>query len=182
VRAALVNAVDQEVAAEAMSRTPTEKQLKDFYEQHKAKYSTEGIMLVHDLVPANGVIIPAEAVEALRQGKALTEVLLKSGLKESGRVKDDEFYFAAKIHLGDSLYDAALKLDNGEIAYPVTVDGIQHLLVMERNRRPVALDFVKARAEVSSDYLKDVAKRAQAGEEEFLARRATIRVAPEYQK
>jgi len=182
VRSALVNAVDQEAAADAMSRSPTEPQLQDFYQRHKDKYSTEGIMLLHDLVPASGATIPAEAAQALRQGMALPAALRKFGLKESDKVKGEEFYFAAKIHLGDALYAAALKLDAGAVADPITIDGVPHLLVMERSRPPVALDFGKAHAEVLGDYLKDVAQLAQAGEEGFLARRATIRIASEYRK
>lgn len=182
VRTALVNAVDQETAADAMSRTPTDKQLQDFYQQRKDRYSTEGVMLVRDLVPANGAAIPAEAAQALRRGLALPAALQRFGLTESGRVKGEEFYFAARIHLGDALYPAAIALDNGGVADPLMVDGVPHLLAMEHNRRPVALSFEAAHAEILGDYLKEQARQAQAGEESFLSKRAAIRIAAEYQK
>ncbi|HMA49251.1 MAG TPA: peptidylprolyl isomerase [Magnetospirillaceae bacterium] len=181
VRAALVNAVDQQAAADALSRTPSVEQLKSFYGQHKEKYATEGVMLLHDLVPVAGAAIPAEAAPALRRGMALADALKRYGLKESGKLNGEEFYFAAKLHIGEALFATAAALDDGAVADPVVVDGTPHLLVMARNRRPSALSFEQTRTEVLGDYQKDQAQRAQAGEESFLAKRAVIRLAPGYE-
>ncbi len=182
VRAALVNAVDQQVVLDAQSRLPSADELRAFYERNKAQYASEGAMLLHDLVPSGAAGAgPAEdAVKAMRGGMAVDDAMARFGFKDSGKLNGEEFYFAAKIHLGDALFAQAARMRSGEIAEPVEIDGTPHVLVMTKNAEPTPLSFEKARSEVLSDYQRAVAARVQAGEEEFLRRRAVIQVAPEY--
>src|SRR6202161_3456158 len=48
VRAAMVNSVELEVAADAITAQPSEAQLAAYYKAHQAKYASEGVMTVHD--------------------------------------------------------------------------------------------------------------------------------------
>src|SRR5580658_6387402 len=82
VRSALVNAVELEIAENAITSQPSEAALRQFFEAHHDRYVSEGVMRVKDMI--NG--------------------------RDSGRTKGDEFYFAAKIHLGDELFAAARDL------------------------------------------------------------------------
>src|SRR3984957_93074 len=50
VRAAMVNAVEQEIAADAVTTQPTEPQLRGYYAAHQARYASEGMMTVRDYV------------------------------------------------------------------------------------------------------------------------------------
>src|ERR1700688_4242239 len=50
VRAAMVNAVEQEIAADAVTAQPTEPQLGAYYAAHQARYASEDMMTVRDYV------------------------------------------------------------------------------------------------------------------------------------
>src|ERR1700721_157907 len=65
VRAAMVNAVELEIAADAVTAQPSEAQLRASYAMHRARYASEGIMTVRDYVfPAGGSAAAAEAAES----------------------------------------------------------------------------------------------------------------------
>jgi hypothetical protein len=181
-RAALVAAVQQQVAIDATSKIPPEAVLRDYYRAHLDQYSTVGVMTLHDLVPTQGaglaVPIPAAAVEALRHGEPLAPVIARYGLRESGDAEGEQLYFAAKIHLGETLYAAALALSDGEGAEPVRTAQGWHLLVMQRNDRPRPRSFEDARSQVYNDYKSDLTAQMQQAEFRYLRNRAEIRVAP----
>ena len=149
VRSALVNAVELEIAENAITAQPSEAALRQFYATHPDRYVSEGVMSVRDLL--NG--------------------------RDSGRTKGDEFYFAAKIHLGDQLFAAARDLSDGATSAPIRMaDGI-HILEMEKNKRPVAFDFAAARTQVLSDYRNQAIERSKASGESFLRKRANVLIA-----
>jgi SurA N-terminal domain len=149
VRGALVNAVELEMAANAITSQPSEAALRRFFETHQDRYVSEGVMRVKDLV--NG--------------------------RDSGKTKGEEFYFAAKIHLGDELFAAARDLGNGMVSKPIQLpDGI-HVLHMEQNKRPVPFDFAAARGQVLSDYRNQAVDKLKMSGEAFLRKRANVLIA-----
>jgi len=149
VRSALVNAVELEIAENAITSQPSEAALRQFFETHQDRYVSEGVMRVKDVV--NG--------------------------SDSGKTKGEEFYFAAKIHLGDELFAAARELGNGMVSKPIQLpDGI-HVLYMEQNKHPVPFDFAAARAQVLSDYRNQAVDKLKLSGESFLRKRANVLIA-----
>ena len=177
VRQALVAATESKVAQDAMTTRPSEQELSDWYSGHRSKYATEGVMLLHDwLLPKGNDARRAMAV--LRAG-GLPQT---AGLTTSGRVDDgEEFYFAAKIHLGDRLFAVAERLSDGQVSDPFEASDGRHILQMVRNRKPVGIPFDQVRDRVLQDFLADKVARLQAGNERFLRKRADVRIADDLQ-
>ena len=180
-RTALVAAVEQQVVADVAAAQPGEADLSAFYEAHKAKYSSDGTMVIHDLVSAKTDAATTQAAaEAVRRGMPLEEIAARYGFKDSGKTNGEEFYFAVQAHLGDTLFKAAFPLGDGQVSDPIpTPEGV-HLLLMTRNVRPVALGFDKAREQVANDYRKEAAAKVERQDETYLRDKADILVAPEY--
>jgi parvulin-like peptidyl-prolyl isomerase len=182
VRSAMVNAVELEIAADALTTQPTEAQLQAFYDAHRANYASEGIMTVHDYVfPKSAVAQAADAVQSLKSAPPTAASLARWGAKDSPSVGDEEFYFAAKIHLGDRLFDIARGLADGASSTPIDMpDGI-HVLYMVKNKPPVPYDFAAARDQVLNDYRNKAIARLGAGDEAFLRKRANVLIAKDLQ-
>lgn len=178
VRSALVNAVELEISESAITAQPSEAALREFYAQHPERYVSEGIMNVRDLVfPADELRDLAVGPEALKAAVTAPETLARLHGRDSGKLKGDEFYFAAQIHLGDQLFASARDLPEGAASSPIaSSDGI-HVLYMVRNTQPVRLDFTKAYPQVLTDYRNQAIARLKAGDESFLRKRANVRVA-----
>ena len=178
VRGALVNAVELEIAENAITTQPSEAALRQYYAAHQDRYVSEGIMRVKDLVfPATSLPELPSAPEALRSAIRDPQALARLNGRDSGRSKGDEFYFAAKIHLGDELFAGARDLAEGAISAPIRMaDGI-HVLEMEKNQHPVPFDFAAAHAQVLSDYRNQAIERSKASGESFLRKRANVLVA-----
>jgi hypothetical protein len=183
VRSALVSSVEQQLAADAVTRQPTDAELRSFYDRHRNKYSTEGTLQVHDLVTAGApwtLDAAQEAVQALRRGVGLAAVMGQARLKESGKVKGEEFYFAARLHLGERLFAVARALADHGVSDPVVEpDGI-HILVMDNNVVPVPREFSQARDAVLNDFRTEEIAKTQQGEAGYLRKRAEILIAPAY--
>ncbi len=186
VRAALVNAVSTQVAVNVTTKVPTEVEMKDYYEKNKANYSSMGLIVVKDLVGAPGAdaaktaAAMQAAVAELRAGQPLDAVAARHGLRDTGRVKDEELYFAAKIHLG-SLYDTAEKMKSGEAQGPIqTADG-PHLLYVPSNISPQPRDYDRSKVQVMTDYKATLEKKMSANEDKFLRERADILIAKAFQ-
>ena len=178
VRSALVNAVELEIAENAITSQPSEAALRQFYGAHQERYISEGIVRLKDWVfPAASLQeLPVERA-ALKALIANPEALARLGGRDSGRANGDEFYFAAKIHLGDELFAAARDLTDGMVSAPIRLaDGI-HILEMQRNKRPVPFDFAAARAQVLSDYRSQAVDRLKASGESFFRKRANVLIA-----
>jgi len=175
VRTAMVAAVEQGIAADVIASRPSDEKLQAYFKAHQDKYSSEGSMTVRDLVfpPANA----AAAAAALRAGGKVEAVAAQYGGKDSGRVDGEEFYFAAKIHLGDAMFAAARVLAPGQASAPTpSGDGV-HVLYMVANRPPAPKPFEEARASVLNDYQKEAIARLQNGDESFFRKRANVLIA-----
>ncbi len=178
VRSALVNAVELEIAENAMTSQPSEAALRQFFETHEDRYVSEGVMRVKDLVfPASALPELSAEPEALERMISDAQTLARLNGRDSGRTKDEEFYFAAKIHLGDELFAAARGLASGMVSKPIQMpDGI-HVLEMEQNKHPVPFGFAAARAQVLSDYRNQAVDKLKLSGESFLRKRANVLVA-----
>ena len=178
VRAAMVNAVELEIAADAVTAQPSEAQLRAYYAMHRARYASEGIMTLRDYVfPAGGSAAAAEAAEMLKSGPPTPAVLARWQASDSGKVSDEEFYFAAKIHLGEPLFDAARDLPDGGVAAPIVREDAIHVLYMVKNKKPDPFDFVAARDRVLTDFRNDAIGHLRSGDEVFLRKRANVLIA-----
>lgn len=185
-RAALVAAVEQQVVATVTAQQATEAALRAYYEANKAKYSSEGTMTLTELVlpgPASPAALAkaGEAVAALRAGTPIEAASSRFGLQPSGRMTDgEEFYFAAKIHLGPALFAAAAALPSGAVSAPLpAADGV-HILVMGKNNQPIPLSFEAAREKVSFDMKKEQEAKLQDADEQFLRSKGDIKLAKDY--
>jgi len=115
VRAAMVAGVNLQVDADVIAQQPTQQELLTYYNQHVDKYSSDGVMRIRDLVMPIGGGTEADALAKaqrasaeLSRGAALQTVMAKYGLKDSGRIdQDDNFDFAVKAKLGDQIFAAA---------------------------------------------------------------------------
>ena len=177
VRNALVNAVELEIASDAITSQPTEAALRSYYQAHPERYASEGIMTVEDYVfPANGAAV-SQAIDALKTRTPTPDLIARFGGKSSGTVGDEEFYFAAKIHLGDRLFEAARSLAQGGASAPIEMaDGI-HVLYMQKNVKPALLDFAASRDKALSDYRNERIRHLTTGDEAFLRKRANVLIA-----
>jgi parvulin-like peptidyl-prolyl isomerase len=106
-------------------------------------------------------------------------VIAKFGLTEP-RNDGDEFYFAAKIHLGDAVYAQALPMKAGDVLEPLqAADGI-HVVKVIGNKVPVPLTFERARLQVLTDLKNAQQERLMAATMKFLRERSKILIAPDY--
>lgn len=176
VRTTMVNAVEQMAAADVVTRQPEESVLRTFYREHQDRYSQEGVITLHDLIfPAADMA--AQAAAALSGGSPPAAVLDRFHGRDSGKVNGEEFYFAAKLHLGDALFDLAKTLPNGGVSAPTQQpDGI-HVLHVVRNTPPHTRDFNAVEAAVLNDYRNEQIKRTITQYRVFLAKRATVQIA-----
>jgi len=180
VRTAMVNAVEQEIAADAMTTQPSDDKLRAFYQAHQDRYASEGTITVRDLVfPKDRA---TEAANALKAGAPADAVLARFDGHDSRRTKDKEFYFAAKIHLGDRDFAIARALPNGGVSAPLRESDGSHLLYVLNNKPPVPMDFAQARQQVLTDYRDNAISRLRSGDEAFFRKRANILIAQDLKR
>jgi parvulin-like peptidyl-prolyl isomerase len=176
-RNALATAMDQQALAEATTSQPSEQQLMDFYDKHPDKYSSDGILTVrHLLVPVQKV---HEVVDALRSNTPVEEIIKRYGATEP-RNDGDEFYFAAKIHLGDALFAKALKVKPGEVVEPLQQPDGVHVVKVLQNKEPVPLSYDRAKLQVLTDYKNAQQEKLRTATMKFLRERAKILIASDY--
>ena len=178
VRAALVSAVELEIAADALTSAPTEAKLRSYFEAHRSKYSSEGIMTVHDYVfPSTASGAASEAVQELK-GRAGPEALLRLQEREStARPATSSSISPVRIHLGDRLFEIAQGLADGQAAGPIEAPDGLHVLYMASNKKPRPHDFAAARDQVLNDYRSEAIATLRIGDESFLRKRANILIA-----
>lgn len=175
VRAAMVSAVEQSIAADATSSVPSDEQLKSYYEKHKSDYATVGALNVRHLVFPAGT--GAAARDQLGAGKPAAQVMAALGGREGSGTSGSEYYFAAKIHLGEPLFAAASVLPAGGVSRPVSLPDGEHILIVLTNEKPQPQGFATAHLQVFDDYQKEVVAKSQAAERSFLRRRANVQIA-----
>lgn len=205
VRNALVAGVELEVSADALAQQPMQQELQQYYDTHKDRYSSEGIMQLRDLVARAGVAgagvagpgvgpagasphaVALAAAAALRRGLALQAVITQYGLADSGRFMDaghvdlgDIFQFAVRAKLDDALYNAALRLGDGEVSEPIDEHDGAHLIVMIRHQIPVAQSFEQAQNKVFADFKKEVQNKVLQANLQYLRGRADITLSNEF--
>jgi parvulin-like peptidyl-prolyl isomerase len=174
VRDAMKEAVNAQITAALKGQPPTEAELKSYYQAHIAAYSTTGSMSLRDLVlhvggyqdidqsTAQAETDAAEAIYQLRAGAPIDRVAEHFGMTDSGRADNGEVLdFAANLHLGRKLFDAARGLKDGEVSNPIADSDGVHVLVMQHRNAPRSADFNSVRAKVYTDYLEAQSKRAQ---------------------
>jgi len=178
VRNAMVNAVELEIAADALSSAPTEAQLNRYYQEHAERYAKEGIMTLQDYVFPLGQFDSATAASAAFGATPPTaETAARFNGKASAKMGDEQFYFAAKIHLGDKLFDIARTMADRSTSAPVSMpDGI-HVLYMLKNIKPFPLQYAEARDRVLNDYRNASISHLRLGDEAFLRKRANVLIA-----
>jgi hypothetical protein len=176
VRTAMVSAVEQMAAADAITAEPSEAKLRDYFQAHPEKYQQEGVMTVRDLVFPTGTDA-TDAARALRAGEPAPDVLARFHGWDSGKVGEEDFYFAARIHLGDTLFAAAKGLSAGGISDPVQQPEGTHVLQMVRNAPPQPIRFEEAQTQVLNDYRTDQVRKTTTQYQDFLRKRANILIA-----
>lgn len=191
VREVMVAAVNAQIDAGVKGQRPTDAQLREFYDAHRADYATIGLMAVRELVLRVGgdEALDQSAVQAqsdaaaavyqLRSGVAVESVLEHFGLVDTGRGDQETPDFAAKAFLGPRLFEIANTLADGEVSEPISEADGMHILVMTHREAPRVADFGSVRAKVYDDYQNAAAKRAQRDALSILRKDARILVAPE---
>ncbi len=185
-RNALAAAMEQQTLSESVTSQPSEQQLREYYDRNASRYASDGILAVrHLLVPVSAGSLQQrmqqarDAVAALRSNAPVEHVIARYGLVEP-RNDGDEFYFAARIHLGDALFARALKLKDGEVMEPLSAaDGV-HVVEVLKNKVPVPLSFEQAQLRVLTDYKNAQQQRLESAMLQFLRERAKILIAPDY--
>jgi hypothetical protein len=178
-RAALVAAVEQQVVVDATAQAPTDDVLRAYYDKNRDKYSSLGLIRVADYVTTDAAKAAAAQREMAGAGDKAV-IAGRLGLKDSGVVAGEEFYFAAAIHLGPQMFAVARTLPAGGVSPVMAGPGGSHVLVVSSNTMPRPRAFEEARAQVYTDYKSDLQKRLQAGEYKYLREKADILVAKAY--
>jgi hypothetical protein len=186
-RTALVAAVEQQVVADVTTHQPGDEELRKYFDEHRANFSTEGTMTLHNLVlpKAKGpdaMATARKAADALRMHQPLDAVLKTYAMTEivAEHAGDEQFYFAQKIHLGDSLFEVATTLKDGDISDPVEApDGI-HIVQMIKNVKPLPLTFERVRSQVLTEYIAASKKKLEDADLRYLHDKADILIADDY--
>lgn len=178
VRSAMVNAVELEIAADAISSQPDDVQLQAYYQSNTANYASEGIMTVKDYVSEKPSADAVTAMQdALRKGPPTLDSLSHLNFKQARTDAGEEYYFAAKIHLGETLFKVARNMTAGEVSKPIAMPDGLHLLYIEKNQQPVLQSFATVRNQVLGDFRKTAIARLRLGDEGYLRKRANILIA-----
>ena len=179
-RSALYNIVEQQATADAAIGKATDQQLHDFFDKHRDQFMSEGKLDVHDLVlPEADNAKASEAVMALRAGTKLDDVKKRFGLVEES-YNPDEFYYLAKVHLGDKIFSVASNMAGGQVADPVMDEDGYHVVQVVSNSKPVQQSFEEARQVLPSIYGNSEKARVLYNIMSFLRSRSTILIADDY--
>jgi hypothetical protein len=174
VRATLVTATEAQTAADATNAGATEAELRGYFDRHQATYAGEGTIELGDwLVPQNRAGDGERIAAAIRAGASLqSQSLTSSKLIDDGQ----EYYFAARAHLGEPLFAVARRLHDGEVGI-ATISGQTHILVVKHNAIPTPARFEMVRDHVLSDYIRDRVAEVERANGRFLRKRADIKIA-----
>lgn len=183
VRTAIVAGVELQNSANVLAKEPTEAEMQAYYDQHKDRYRTQGVLTLRDLYLAPGPTLTADQAKAtmaevakdLRGGATPDAEIQKHHLMEAHKVNGEELDFAAKIHLGAKLYAAVQDAKAGEITDPVAdADGTIHVLAIGKRIPSVQLSLADASNQVFTDFKKDAQDKVQADNIQFLKGKAEI--------
>ena len=178
VRAALVASAEATTVTDVVASVPSEREIEAFHGEHLDRYASEGLMQLEDLLLPDAV--SAESATPLRDAIA-------SGQRPAGLDRTllfaggPEYYFAARIHLGPSLFAAAAPLKSGQASAVILVDGRWHVLVMMRNEPPQPLPLTAMVDRVLADMRREKSTQIEQANARFLRRRADIQIATDLQ-
>ncbi len=179
-RSALYNIVEQQVTADVNLGKASEKELRAYFDKHGDQFMTEGKLDVHDLVLAgDNSNKAAEAVKALRAGTKLEEVKKRFGLTEENYYPD-EFYYLAKVHLGEQLFAAVKDLDSGQVSEPLMSEDGLHIVQVISHSKPRRESYEEAKSVLQSTWGSSEKVRVMANMMNFLRSRSTILIADDY--
>jgi hypothetical protein len=191
VREAMQQGVEAQVAEPYWALPPSDAELRAYYDKTRSDYTSDGTMIVHDLVMHVGGFAnanqstpqalsdAAEAVYRLRSGASVDYAKEHYGFVDSNRLPAvEELDFVVKMRLGDKLFEAASALGNGEISDPVIEDDGVHVLVMDVRRPASVADFTSVRDKVYQAYRRVQGERATAENVKLLRSQAQILLAP----
>ncbi|MGY2737090.1 peptidylprolyl isomerase [Sphingomonas sp. UYP23] len=183
VRQALVGAVEAQSAADAVIAQPSEQDLQNFYNHNRGVFESEGVIEVADhVLHRDATTREIDAAVAGLRSAGLDDVAANRAAPHSGRMAGgDEFYFAARIHLGNRLFAVARALKAGDVSVPVRLPDGVHLLVIRKNIVPVAEPFADARDKVLAAFIDVQTKQLTGANERFLRKRADVQTAEGYQ-
>jgi PPIC-type PPIASE domain len=190
VRSALVAGVELQNSANVLAKQPTPAEMQAYYDAHKDRYRTQGVLTLRDLYVPPGPdrtadqakATMAEVAKDLRAGAAPDAVIKKYGLSEAHKVNGEELDFAAKIHLGNTLYAAVVDAKAGGVTDPVVdKDGTVHVMQVGKRIPSVQLNLADASNQVFTDFKKDAQDRVQADNIKFLKSKAEIQLQKGYQ-
>lgn len=176
LRSALYSAVEAQVTADALTANVDEAKLRRFFEANRARYSGEGFLTARDFVfpaGANGAAI----VAALKAARGAPAAAAQFGGRDTLRVRGEEFYFAAKIHLGDAVFAKVVALPTGAVSEPISEPDGLHVIYVVRNAPPKPTPFEAVKDDVQRDYTAAAAERLTKGENSFFVKRANILIA-----
>jgi hypothetical protein len=182
-REALVEAVERRAFAEATANVPTDAQLERYYQDNRARYASEGVMTLHNLLlpsASPGAMAAArQAADALRAGTPLPAAVTAFGLQDvvPEHATLEQFYFSERVHLGDALFAVASKLNDGQVSEPIVAPDGVHILQMLRNVRPTPLPFDRVCGQVLNDYVAAAKQRLEDAEARMLRNKADILIA-----
>jgi PPIC-type PPIASE domain len=196
VRTALVNGVELQMYADVLAKAPTEAELQAYYDHHRDKYASIGVMRLRDLLvntPPNetDALRMARAVRVvaeLRAGAKLDDAFMQSnGVRDSGALfqsgkpdLDDIFDFAAQAKLTPNVYAVAKKLSAGQVSDPINdTDGI-HIVVITARSTPKAPDFAAVRERVWADLKTEAQDNIRNATYGYLRNKADILAADAY--
>ena len=171
VRAALVNSVEAATSADVLATRPSPQELASYFAANRMRWASEGQMLAQDWQEEPGA--DPQAVAAALQAGGVAKGAHPGPLFGDG----EEYWFAAKLHLGDALFAAAQGLADGAVSAPVALNGQVHILRMLHNQPPVPRPLEEVGDRVLADFQKDKAARLLFANDRFLRRRADIQIA-----
>ena len=186
VRTAIVAGVELQNSANVLAKQPTQAEMQAYYDAHKDRYRTQGVLTLRDLyLPAgpDAQATMAKVAQALRGGASPDALIKQYGLSEAHKVNGEELDFAAKIHLGDALYAAVQDSTAGQVTNPVAdKDGTVHVMQVGKRIPSVQLSLADASNQVFTDFKKDAQDKVQADNIKFLKNKAEIQLQKGYQE
>ena len=189
VRTALVAGVELQNSANVLAKQPTLSEMQAYYEAHKDRYRTQGVLTLFDvyLAPSadrtldQNLAAMTAAAKDLRGGTKADDVIKKYGLQVGHKVNGEELDFAAKIHLGATLYNAVVDAKAGQVTDPVADrDGSVHVMQVGKRIPSVQLSLADASNQVFTDFKKDAQDKVQADNIQFLKNKAEIKLQKGY--
>ena len=179
VRTALTGSVEAQSAVDATMAQPSEAELRAWYDGHRSDFADEGKLVLADYVlPATSTpAAVAAARKALIAARGSEAIEGRAATRSSLMTQGEEFYFAARIHLGDRLFAAARLTKPGEVSPPVALPDGVHLIVVRSNVQPAPPPFEQVRDRVLGALVAAQTKLLTAANERFLQKRADIQIA-----